>query len=122
MQQAVHGLDSLRLRVVEVGVGVAHWQISTQVQQALWPLHQGEDGPEERGEPAVVVSAKKKKISFESDKKKLGNTEEKSPTLSEGPPFRSNLPLVIGRTTPGFFLGNGEDKLVPGSPEGTDTV
>lgn len=43
-------------------------------------------------------------------------------TLSDGPPFLKSFPLVIGRTTPGFFFGTGAETLVGGSPDPTETV
>ena len=40
----------------------------------------------------------------------------------DGPPALSNFPCVIGRTTPGFLLAGGRDRLPRGSPDATCTV
>lgn len=40
-------------------------------------------------------------------------------TASDGPPFFSSLPWVIGLTTPAFRLAGGRVTLFEGSPEGT---
>lgn len=38
---------------------------------------------------------------------------------SDGPPFRSSLPCVMGLTTPGLRLAAGLDRLPAGSPDPT---
>lgn len=49
------------------------------------------------------------RVPFFFCKEKIQVCEEEKIGLTSGPPTLSNLPCVIGRTTPGFLFGTGRD-------------